>query len=130
MKKILVPAAILAAVVMAASCDKNNDKPANSTLLKIQAKWKVSSIKLDAGEEDSTYTGVTADYIDFRTDGKVYTNIANEKDTSIYVLVNDTKLVVDGDTALIKQLSSSQFMFEYKEAIVTDTLTTTVTLSK
>ncbi|TKK66993.1 hypothetical protein FC093_15970 [Ilyomonas limi] len=130
MKKLMVPAAMLAAVVMVVSCDKDNDKPANTTLQKIQAKWNVTSIKLDAGEEDSTYTGVAADYIDFRTDGKVYTNVAGEKDTTAYSVVNDTKLVVDGDTAVIKQLSSSQFVFEAKEAIVEDTLTTTYTLSK
>jgi len=130
MKKLMVPAAMLAAVVMVVSCDKNNDKPANNTLSKIQAKWNVTSIKLDAGEGDSTYTGVTADYVDFRTDGKVYTNVAGEKDTSAYKLVNDTKMVVDSDTAVIKQLSSNQFVFESKEAILTDTLTTTFTLSK
>jgi hypothetical protein len=130
MKKLLVPAAMLAAVVMVVSCDKNNDKPANNTLSKMQAKWSVTSVKLDAGGEDSTYTGAAADYVDFRTDGKVYTNIANEKDTSAYSLVNDTRFVVDGDTAVIKQLSSNQFVFESKEAIAEDTLTTTFTLSK
>ena len=130
MKKLMVPAAILAAVVMVVSCDKNNDKPVNNTLSKIQAKWKVNSIKFAYGEIDSTYTGVAADYIDFRTDGKVYTNVDNEKDTSLYSLVNDTKLVVDGDTAVIKQLSSNQFMFEYSEDVDDETLSSTFTLSK
>src|SRR4051812_46669129 len=130
MKKLMVPSAILAAVVMVVSCDKNNDKPANNTLSKIQAKWKVNNVKFEEGGEDSTYTGVATDYMDFRTDGKVYTNLANEKDTSAYSLVNDTKLVVDGDTLAIKQLSSSQFVLEYKEEIVEDTLTTTITLAK
>lgn len=126
----MVPAAMLAAVVMVVSCDKNNDKPANNTLSKIQAKWKVNAIKFAYGEIDSTYTGVAADYIDFRTDGKVYTNVDNEKDTSAYSLVNDTKLVVDGDTAVIKQLSSNQFIFEYSEDVDDETLSSTFTLSK
>jgi len=130
MKKLMVPAALFAAVVMVVSCDKKNDKPANNTLSKIQANWKVASIQSTYGDEDSTYTGATADYIDFRTDGKVYTNIANEKDTSLYSLVNDTKLVIDSDTAVIQQLSSSQFKFEYKEAIGEDTLSTVFMLSK
>lgn len=130
MKKLMIPAAALAAVVMIVSCDKNNDKPANTTLQKIQAKWNVGSVKLSAGGEDSTYTGIAADYVDFRTDGKVYTNVDNEKDTSSYSLVNDTKMLIDGDTAVIKQLSGSQFVFESKAVIVEDTLTTTVTLSK
>ena len=130
MKKLMVPAAMLAAVVMVVSCDKKNDKPANNTLSKIQAKWKVNAIKFTYGVADSTYTGVAADYIDFRTDGKVYTNVDNEKDTSAYSLVNDTKLVVDGDTAVIKQLSSSQFMFEYSQDVDDETLTSNFTLSK
>src|SRR3982751_1288229 len=104
---------------MVVSCDKKNDKPANNTLSKIQAKWKVGNVKYDyVGEDDDyTYTGVAADYIDFRTDGKVYTNIDNEKDTSAYKLVGDTKLVIDGDTSTIKSLSSNQFVFEYTESI-------------
>jgi hypothetical protein len=130
MKKLMVPAAMIAAVVMAASCDKNNDKPANNTLSKIQANWKVGSLHFTAGDEDSTYTGIATDYVDFRTDGKVYSNIANEKDTSLYSLVNDTKLVVDGDTAVIKQLSSSQFVFEATQVIERDTLKSTFTLNK
>ena len=130
MKKLMVPAALLAAMVIVVSCDKKNDKPVNNTLSKVQAKWKVNSIKFEAGDEDSTYTGAAADYIDFRTDGKVYTNIANEKDTSAYSVVNDTKLVVDGDTAVIKQLSSNQFMFEYTEDIEEVPVTSTFTLSK
>jgi hypothetical protein len=130
MKKLMVPAAILAAVVMVVSCDKKNDKPVNNTLSKIQAKWKVNNVKFEEGGQDSTYTGVAADYIDFRTDGKVYTNIADEKDTSAYKLVNDTKLVIDMDTINIKQLTSSQFVMEYKEEIIEDTLTTTITLAK
>jgi hypothetical protein len=130
MKKLMVPAAMLAAVVMVVSCDKKNDKPVNNTLTKVQAKWKVNSIKFTYGEDDSTYTGVATDYIDFRTDGKVYTNVDNEKDTSLYSVVNDTKLVVDGDTAVIKQLSGNQFMFEYNEDVDDETLRSTFTLSK
>ena len=132
MKKLMVPAAILAAVVMVVSCDKKNDKPANNTLSKIQAKWKIDNVKFDyvGTENDETYTGVAADYVDFRTDGNVYTNIANEKDTSVYKLIGDTKLVVDGDTATIKSLSSNQFIFEYTEDIADDKTTATFTLTK
>src|SRR5207237_5526790 len=106
--------------------------PANGTLQKIQAKWNVGNVKFDyvGDDDDSTYTGAATDYIDFRTDGKVYTNVANEKDTSLYKLVNDTKLVIDGDTTVIKQLSGSQFVFESKQLVVEDTLTTTITLNK
>jgi hypothetical protein len=133
MKKLMVPAAMLAAVVMVVSCDKKKDKPANNTLSTIQAKWKVGNVKFDypGTEYDSTYNGVAADYMDFRTNGNVYTNIANEKDTSAYKLVsNDTKLVVDTDTLAIKQLTSSQFVLEYKEDIEDETFTGTITLTK
>lgn len=126
----MVPAAILAAVLMVVSCDKNNSKPADTTLQKIQAKWNLTSIYSKYGSEDTTYNGISGDYINFRTDGKVYTNIANAKDTSLYSLVNDTKLVIDSDTATIKQLSSNLFVLESKDLIVQDTLITTITLNK
>ncbi len=59
----MVPAAILAAVLMVVSCDKNNSKPADTTLQKIQAKWNLTSIYSKYGSEDTTYNGISGDYI-------------------------------------------------------------------
>lgn len=111
MKNIRLAAIALAVVASVSSCDKDdNAKP--STLSKIQAKWGIQNILLDfdGTVDDSTYTGVSADYIDFRTDSKVYSQVNNEKDTSAYKLVNDSTLVIDTDTARIQQLSGSQFV--------------------
>lgn len=130
MKKLMVPAAVLAALISVVACDKDNNNPPNTTLNKIRAKWDVSTIRTRYGSLDSTYNGVAADYVDFRTDGKVYSNVNGEKDTSAYLLVNDSRLVIDGDTTTIKTLTASQFVLESSELILEDTLKSTVTLSK
>ncbi len=125
----LLSALVIGAVSSVVACNKDDDnKP--TTPAKIQAKWKVASIVIKAGDGDSTYTGTAADYADFRTDGKVYTSYAGAKDTALYTVVNDTKMVIDGDTADIKQLSDSQFVFTSSDIVAANTLTTTFSLTK
>ncbi len=115
MKTFRISAILIAVLAGAVSCDKDDDnQPSNpSTLSKIQSKWGVTSKVTDkAGTAvgDSTYTGVTADYMDFRTDSKVYWQLNNAKDTAAYSLTNDSTLVLDGLTSKITKLSSSEFV--------------------
>ena len=111
MKHVRMAAVALAALISVTSCDKNdNDKPA--TLSRVQAKWGLQSYQIDlpGTEDDVNYTGVAADYLDFRADNKLYSQVGGDKDTSAYSLINDNTLVIDGDTAKIASLSSSQFV--------------------
>ncbi len=116
----------IAVLVSAISCDKDNDNNSSpSTLSRIQAKWGVNSVVVDeAGTValDSTYTGVAADYMDFKTDNKVYSQLNNIKDTAAYSLTNDSTLVLDGVASKISKLSSSEFVI--KQTIIVPTGTT------
>ena len=120
MKTFRMTAIAIAVLVSAASCDKDdNDNSTPPTLSRIQAKWSVTSKIMDkAGTTvgDSTYTGVAADYMDFKTDNKVYWQLKNVKDTAAYSLTNDSTLVLDGTTSKISKLSSSEFIV--KQTIV------------
>ncbi len=72
------------------------------------------------------------DIIDFRTDGKVYTNIQGQPDTTNYSLSGDTKIVIDGNLNYeIKTLTSTSFVLHEKEVGTgTDFYEETLTLKK
>ncbi|MEP6615939.1 MAG: hypothetical protein ABJA57_05140 [Ginsengibacter sp.] len=81
------------------SCSKSKDKTATQTTLqKIQAKWQVDNLidHLHDPTFDTTITsvGTASDYVDFRTDGKVYTFFDGSADTSTYALVGDTSILI------------------------------------
>ena len=80
------------------SCKK---KDTATTLQKIQAKWSIESV-IDHEHDpsslpiDTTVTtlGVATDYIDFRSDGKVYSFFDGSADTSAYALSGDTSIII------------------------------------
>ena len=124
MKMFRVSAMVIAVLMSAASChkdDNNNSTP--STLSRIQAKWGVTSKVTDktGTANDSTYTGVAADYMDFKTDSKVYWQLNNVKDTAAYSLTNDSTLVLDGVSSKITKLSSSEFVIKQTMVATTGT---------
>ncbi len=54
--------------------------------------------------------------MDFRTDGKVYSNVGGIKETSTYALSGDTKIVFDGAPVFdIITLTPNSFIFHNKE---------------
>ena len=115
MKTFRISAMAIAVLVSAASCNKDDNNTTPTTLSRVQATWGVTSKVMDkAGTAvgDSTYIGVTADYMDFKTDNKVYSQLKNVKDTAAYSLTNDSTLVLDGVTSKIAKLSSSEFVIK------------------
>lgn len=80
------------------SCKK---KDTATTIQKIQAKWSIESV-IDHEHDpsslpiDTTVTtlGVATDYIDFRSDGKVYSFFDGSADTSAYALSGDTSIII------------------------------------
>ncbi len=103
------------------ACKKESTTPNNPSQDKIIGKWKLqSTITNDfyAGTSHiSTYTGMAADYADFRTDGKVYSFINNNYDTSAYVKISDTKVWIDAPTYIfdIQTLTDTQLKLYRKE---------------
>ena len=124
MKMFRVSAMVIAVLVSAASCHKDDNNSTPSTLSRVQANWSVASKVTDkAGTaNDITYTGVSADYMDFKTDSKVYWQLNNVKDTAAYSVTGDSTLVLDGVSSKITKLSSSEFVI--KQTLVATTGTT------
>ena len=114
MKKIILFgfAALMIAVLFTA-CKKDDKAP--TTTERIQQRWKFE--KTYYHEEtpgypsyrDTTIGNLATDYIDFRTDNKTYSYTNGYYDTIPYSIINDTKLLIDGDTATILVIDDSQF---------------------
>lgn len=95
-----------------ASCKK--DDPAPTTAQRIQGIWKLDqtiSYYQSTGfpATRDTLFGRATDYIDFRADNKAYSFVDGDFDTLNYSIINDNSLVLDGDTAAIQTLTSTNF---------------------
>lgn len=115
--------ALSAAVVLIfAACKKNQ-----SDSEKILGRWKVeSSLLVDVNNGvtvSNTYTGQPSDYIDFRTDGKVYTSVNGNLDTSFYSVANSRVTFTDNNPPAtvtvfdIRNLSNSTLQLYNKNVI-------------
>lgn len=129
MKKLIL---IAISLVTFYACSK---KDTDNTLSKIRFNWQLDSIKnltfvnniLDTNNSDTT-VGVTGDYVDFRSDGKVYSKISenapDDKDTATYTYSNNKISIKakDGETSVytITTLSSNELIFENKEIFPTN----------
>ncbi len=123
MKKFITSITIVAlAIIYLPACKKSSDaQPQQTTLQKIQAKWQLQSLvendHFSGTDHIITITGNANDYIDFRTDGKVYSSISGNMDVATYSLTgSDTKILIDGtDTFDIKTLTSNSFILYIKQ---------------
>ncbi len=107
MKKIILYASLLTASVFA--CKKNIDKPSSPSLI---GKWglvneNIIDVQNGIGIDTINYAGTPADYLDFRSDNKVYSLVAGIPDTSAYHVLNNNKVQIDIDTFDIQSLTSS-----------------------
>jgi hypothetical protein len=103
MKRILFLIAI--ATMAIAGCKK--DKPKAASLVN---KWSVTNthiVEIVSGLVfyEERYTGVAADYLDFRNDNKLYSSIDGSSEVVPYQLIGDDKVVIDGDTFVIQSLT-------------------------
>lgn len=106
----------IAGTLALSSCDKDDDISTETALQRLQNVWKVDNIKTvfytPPTEATINYTGQPADYYDFRTDGKLYTQVNGDKDTLLYNLINSTTIVVNNngsiDTGKITTLTSTK----------------------
>ena len=112
---------ILAAFLIAflPACKKTDNLTPQQKLL---GKWHLQTIlthdHIAGADHTSTYTGTANDYVDFRSDGKVYSNVQGQPDTSFYALTGDTKLEIFStnysDSYDVKTLTSSTFVVYVK----------------
>ena len=104
------------------SCKKDNTNTSNSetTTQKIQHNWNLSSIE-DIQYKGSSTTqigliisyGKAGDYINFSNNNKAYVRIAASNDTMSYSILNDSKIILDGDTFTINNLTSSNLRMTF-----------------
>jgi hypothetical protein len=122
MKKLILLA--FAATSILVACKKKSEDVVKTTAEKVQGLWKVTSIVSNEyysnANHPNTQGGIPSDYLDFRADGKVYSQIGNPnspyaRDTSSFSIVNDNTIKVDGLDATIKTLNDNQFILYSKD---------------
>ncbi len=111
---------ILLFALVTFSC-KKDDKPGQTTTQRIQHKWSVDSYVTNnhtGGIDDiETSPGSTQDYVDFRSDGKVYFQFAGEADTLAYSVQGDNSVTIESfGTYTIKTLNDNLLILYYKDA--------------
>jgi hypothetical protein len=135
MKKIITSAALILLVTFYLSACKKTDKQP-TTIEKVQGKWNlvtdIFNEHISGQDNISSITGTTGDNIDFRTDGKVYSNIQGGADTSTYALSGDTKIVINGtlNYDITTLTSSSLILHDMESTGGTDFQEETITLKK
>ena len=104
---------------------KKKDKQPQTTMEKIQGKWTLQNEtdnEHTGGQDNITnMPGGNSDVVEFRNDGKVYSDVFGTKDTSAYSLQGDTQIILDGiQTFDIKTLTSTSFIIYSKETFSAD----------
>ena len=102
MKKILKTMALgILVFICMPSCKKTDSSGQPlTTIQKLQAKWQVQTYYENdhyfGADHIKNSIGTVNDYLDFRTDGKVYTAMFGYKDTVTYSLPDDAHLLIGG----------------------------------
>jgi hypothetical protein len=115
-KHLFITSASISLLTLAA-CQKEE----KTTAEKIQGKWRVETLIQhghDADEEysDTTY-GTASDYVDFRADGRMYSHVDNEYDTTNYAVQNDLKIVIDNEAFSIQTLTDDVLKLYSRDSI-------------
>ena len=129
----------LLTITLFTACKKDKDnKPAQTTLQKIQHKWNfISSIDYNyvgmttnLSSIDTLAIGMPGEYIDFRIDNKVYSFITGTYDTASYSVLDDARISVDTDTLFISTLNDNAFTLIFSERINAPYYDNVLSLSK
>ena len=133
MKKIIRSFLIITLIAFLFSACKKKEAQL-TTAEKVQGTWQLQTDIyhefVSGVDQSDTTLGVNAT-IEFRNDGKVYSNNQGMKDTSTYTLSGDTKIIVDGDQNFdIKALTSNSFVLYTKVVQGADYTEETISLKK
>lgn len=136
MKKLINTLAVATLLFIGiAACKKSDTTQPQTTLQKIQAKWQLQTYyendHFSGADHIKNSAGTTSDFLDFRTDGKVYTSLFGYRDTVNYRLTDDTHLLIDGvNNYEIKTLTSNSFTIYQKDVSGSNFLEETITMAK
>jgi hypothetical protein len=124
MKKIKMSLAFAAiAAILFSACKKADDTPAKTTQQLVQGTWNFQKEYYHENyggvEYRDTTIGLTGEYADFRTDGKIYFFASTGNDTLPYSVVGNDKIVIDygsfNDTSTIQVLTDHAMQLYTKE---------------
>ena len=118
MKTLRLLSLLVIGAALISSCDKDDEISTAEALERLQKTWKIDSISTvffsSPTSATVTYKGDSTDYYDFRSDGKLYTQVNNTKDTLLYNLLNNNTLVVNNngviDSGKLTILNSSKLV--------------------
>ena len=137
MKKIIKTLAVAILLIsLLPSCKKSDSGWQQlTTLQKIQAKWQVQTYYENdhyfGADHIKNSTGTANDYLDFRTDGKLYTSMFGYKDTVAYSLPDDAHLLIGSSSKYeIKTLTANSMVLYGMDISGADFLEENITLSK
>lgn len=108
--------AAAALMLFAPACKKDSKTPQELIL----GKWKFDTYAYkevdgtDVDEDSEDYSGENF-YLDFRSDGKVYSYMYGGYDTLSYSVPDAKTLIIDGDENTLSTLSDKKFSIYYKE---------------
>jgi len=114
MKKISLLFVLLLTLLTACKKEKEDNTHA------LQKKWSLVNTSFKEYNNgtmvyEDNYTGLPGDYLDFRTDNKLYTFITGANDVMDYKILDGNKVTIDGDTFDILTLNSSAATLYLKE---------------
>ncbi len=125
MKKSILISLVALTMVYACNDDNDPDTVDNTTLTtteKIQNKWILESIwdNVYVGSSNTydytdTIDMLPGDYMDFRSDDKLYMKIEGDFDTTDYLVIDDQTMSVGTELFEISYLSSSEFVLTFYE---------------
>lgn len=118
-----------AAIIAFVSC-KKDDAPADlqTTTSLLQHSWMVDSITLHSystlKDTSVKYLGQPSDYFNFSVNSNLYQQVDNNKDTSVYSLLNSNTIIIthkDGgkDTGTINTLTANRLTASSKKMLNT-----------
>ena len=126
-----IASVVLLAAFALASCKKDKEK---TTQEKILGKWNIASIVdndfYSGASHINTYTGVSSDYLEFRSDGTVFVSFSGITNTSHYGLIGDTKIWIESDNYDIKTLTDNQFSLYSRDDFGADYYESTMNLRR
>lgn len=115
--KLLWLALITISALSFASCKKDKSDDADQVMTteevaaKILGKWQINSLQYNNHyngiDHKETYTGSATDYVEFKSDGNMYTSFRGVTDISSYKVKNDKVITIDDDPASIQEISNN-----------------------
>jgi len=133
MKKIFQSLLIITLISFLFSACKKKDVQL-TTAEKVQGTWQLQTDiyhEFVSGTDYSDTTTGPNSTLEFRNDGKVYSDLQGQKDTSTYTLTGDNQIVINGNITFdIKTLTTNLFVLYTKQTQGADYSEETLSLKK